>query len=165
MERNDKFLTRDRMRYTRNSTSSTLAYVAILFNVFYYVYIYNFDVGNYYYNAITGASVVCNLLFLLFAFLASEGVKNYNNKFALVLIALGAFQIVRIFYIPLNALNATIVIGGETVQVMTVGQFALSAVFLTLSSIAAIAGGIIGFIKTGMLRSHEKSLAKASENN
>jgi hypothetical protein len=165
MERNDKFLTKDRMRFTRNSTSATLAYVSILFNVFYYVYIYNFDVGNYFYNATTGYSVVYNLLFLLFAFLASEGIKNYNNKFALVLIGLGALQIVRIFYIPLNALNATIVIGGEAVQVMTVGQFALSAVFLTLSSIAAIAGGIIGFVKTGMLRSHEKRLAKAAKNN
>lgn len=163
MERNDKFLTKDRMRFTRNSTSATLAYVSILFNVFYYVYIYNFDVGNYFYNATTGYSVVYNLLFLLFAFLASEGIKNYNNKFALVLIGLGALQIVRIFYIPLNAFRATIEIAGETVRVMDAKQFALTAVFLSISSVAAIVGGIIGIVKTSMLRSHERRLAKENK--
>lgn len=164
MERNDKFLTRDRMRFTRNSTSATLAYVSILFNVFYYVYLYNFDIGNYYYNAITGASIVYNLLFLLFAFLSSEGIKNYSNKFALVLMGLGALQIVRIFYIPLNAYRATVILTGETVRVMTTGQFATIVVFLTLSALAAIVSGIIGIVKTTMLRSHEKSLAKAAKN-
>lgn len=163
MERNDKFLTKDRMRFTRNSTSATLAYVSILFNVFYYVYIYNFDVGNYFYNATTGYSVVYNLLFLLFAFLASEGIKNYNNKFALVLIGLGALQIVRIFYIPLNAFRATIEIAGETVRVMDAKQFALTAVFLSISSVAAIVGGIVGIVKTSMLRSHERRLAKENK--
>lgn len=151
------------MRFTRNSTSATLAYVSILFNVFYYVYIYNFDVGNYFYNATTGYSVVYNLLFLLFAFLASEGIKNYNNKFALVLIGLGALQIVRIFYIPLNAFRATIEIAGETVRVMDAKQFALTAVFLSISSVAAIVGGIVGIVKTSMLRSHERRLAKENK--
>lgn len=163
MERNDRFLTRDRMRFTRNTTSSTLAYVSILFNVFYYVYLYNFDVGNYYYTAITGFSIVYNLLFLLFAFLSSEGVKNYSNSFALVLIGLGAMQIVRIFYIPLNAYRATITLAGETVRVMSDGQFITIVVFLVASAIAAISAGIVGILKTGMLRSHERRLAKENK--
>ena len=151
------------MRFTRNTTSSTLAYVSILFNVFYYVYLYNFDVGNYYYTAITGFSIVYNLLFLLFAFLSSEGVKNYSNRFALVLIGLGAMQIVRIFYIPLNAYRATITLAGETVRVMTDGQFITIVVFLVASAIAAISAGIVGILKTGMLRSHERRLAKENK--
>jgi hypothetical protein len=163
MERNDRFLTRDRMRFTRNSTSAILAYVSILFNVFYYVYLYNFDVGNYYYNAITGASIVYNLLFLLFAFLSSEGIKNYNNKFAVVLILLGALQIVRIFYIPLNAFRATITITGETIRVMTEKEFATIVVFLSISAVAAIVSGIVGIFKTSMLRSHERRLAKENK--
>lgn len=160
MAKKDRFLTRDRMRFTRNSASAILAYVAILFNVFYYVYIYNFDVGNYFYSATIGYSIVYNLLFLLFAFLASEGIKNYNNKYALVLIGLGLLQVVRIFYIPLNALKATITITGQTVSVMSPSQFLITVVFLTISSIAAVLSGIVGIIKTSMLRSHEKSLAE-----
>ena len=163
MARNDRFLTRDRMRFTRNSTSAILAYVSILFNVFYYVYLYNFDVGNYYYNAITGVSIVYNLLFLLFAFLSSEGVKNYSNKFALVLMVLGALQIVRIFYIPLNAYRATITIAGETVKVMSDKEFVTIVIFLCISSVAAIVSGIVGIVKTTMLRSHERRLAKENK--
>lgn len=163
MARNDRFLTRDRMRFTRNSTSAILAYVSILFNVFYYVYLYNFDVGNYYYNAITGVSIVYNLLFLLFAFLSSEGVKNYSNKFALVLMVLGALQIVRIFYIPLNAYRATITIAGETVKVMSDKEFVTIVIFLCISSVAAIVSGIVGIVKTSMLRSHERRLAKENK--
>lgn len=163
MARNDRFLTRDRMRFTRNSTSAILAYVSILFNVFYYVYLYNFDVGNYYYNAITGVSIVYNLLFLLFAFLSSEGVKNYSNKFALVLMVLGALQIVRIFYIPLNAYRATITIAGETVRVMSDKEFVTIVIFLCISSVAAIVSGIVGIVKTSMLRSHERRLAKENK--
>lgn len=163
MARNDRFLTRDRMRFTRNSTSAILAYVSILFNVFYYVYLYNFDVGNYYYNAITGVSIVYNLLFLLFAFLSSEGVKNYSNKFALVLMVLGALQIVRIFYIPLNAYRATITIAGETVRVMSDKEFVTIVIFLCISSVAAIVSGIVGIVKTTMLRSHERRLAKENK--
>ena len=151
------------MRFTRNSTSAILAYVSILFNVFYYVYLYNFDVGNYYYNAITGVSIVYNLLFLLFAFLSSEGVKNYSNKFALVLMVLGALQIVRIFYIPLNAYRATITIAGETVKVMSDKEFVTIVIFLCISSVAAIVSGIVGIVKTTMLRSHERRLAKENK--
>lgn len=151
------------MRFTRNSTSAILAYVSILFNVFYYVYLYNFDVGNYYYNAITGVSIVYNLLFLLFAFLSSEGVKNYSNKFALVLMVLGALQIVRIFYIPLNAYRATITIAGETVRVMSDKEFVTIVIFLCISSVAAIVSGIVGIVKTTMLRSHERRLAKENK--
>lgn len=151
------------MRFTRNSTSAILAYVSILFNVFYYVYLYNFDVGNYYYNAITGVSIVYNLLFLLFAFLSSEGVKNYSNKFALVLMVLGALQIVRIFYIPLNAYRATITIAGETVKVMSDKEFVTIVIFLCISSVAAIVSGIVGIVKTSMLRSHERRLAKENK--
>ncbi len=151
------------MRFTRNSTSAILAYVSILFNVFYYVYLYNFDIGNYYYNAITGVSIVYNLLFLLFAFLSSEGVKNYSNKFAFVLMVLGTLQIVRIFYIPLNAFRATITIAGETVKVMNEKQFITIAVFLSISAVAAIVSGIVGIFKTSMLRSHERRLAKENK--
>ena len=160
MQKSDKFLTRDRMRFNRNSTSSLLAYISILFNVLYFVNIYNTDVGTYYYSSTIGFSVVCNLLFLLFTFLASEGIKNYNNKYALAMIALGAFQIIRIFGIPLKAFRDTVVLTGETVQVMETGQFITVVAFLVVSAACAIVGGIVGIIKTSMLRGHLKSIGE-----
>ena len=44
----DRFIQRDRMRFTKNTLSSGLALLAILFNVLYFVSIYKSDVGSYY---------------------------------------------------------------------------------------------------------------------
>jgi hypothetical protein len=76
---------KDRLRYTKNTKSSTFALIAILSNVFYFVSLYSSDVGNFYYNKTIGASVICNLLFLLFTFLCSEGVKNYKMSYSIIL--------------------------------------------------------------------------------
>ena len=67
----DPRIAKDRLRYTKNSTAALFAYIAILFNVFYFVSIYDKDVGNYYYTYTIGISVIVNLLFLLGAFLWS----------------------------------------------------------------------------------------------
>ena len=71
----DLYIKRDRMRFTKNSLSSTLVILAILFDVFYFVNIYESDVGhnvgNFYYQIRIGASIVYNLVFMLAAFLAS----------------------------------------------------------------------------------------------
>ena len=99
----DRFIQRDRMRFTKNTLSSGLALLAILFNVLYFVSIYKSDVGSYYYNIRMGASVLYNLLFMLVVFLCSEGVKSYKSSFAWVLLVIGALQIARIFYLPLTA--------------------------------------------------------------
>ena len=101
--RDAKIIKKDRMRFSKNTTSSTLAIIAIVFNVLYFVSIYSSDVNQYYYNYTIGFSVVYNLLFLLFTFLCSEGLKNYKNSYAFGVIALGLLQIVRIFYIPMRA--------------------------------------------------------------
>ena len=74
----DRIVKRDRMRYTKNTLSSTLALLGIVFDVLYFVSIYQSDVGTYYYNILIGASVLYNLIFMLMAFLSSEGVKNYK---------------------------------------------------------------------------------------
>ena len=88
----DRFIQRDRMRFTKNTLSSGLALLAILFNVLYFVSIYKSDVGSYYYNIRMGASVLYNLLFMLVVFLCSEGVKSYKSSFAWVLLVIGALQ-------------------------------------------------------------------------
>ena len=109
----ERLIQRDRMRFTKNTLSSSLALLAILFNVLYFVSIYKSDVGSYYYNILMGASVLYNLLFLLVVFLSSEGVKGYKLSFAFVLLVVGALQILRIFILPARAHAAVVTISKQ----------------------------------------------------
>ena len=52
----------DRMRFTKNTLGSRLVYLAILFNVFYFVSVYESDIGTWYYQALIGISIVYNLV-------------------------------------------------------------------------------------------------------
>jgi len=149
---------KDRLRYTKNSTSATFAYVAILFNVFYFVSIYNTDVGNYYYTIDIGISVICNLLFLLFTFLCSEGVKGYKMSYSVAFIPLGIFQLVRIFGIPMDAYNTVLHLEGKDVPVMLKDQFIWLIVCLIASAIACFIAAAIGINKTKTLRNYEKQI-------
>lgn len=158
--RDPKIIKKDRLRYTKNSLSSTLAILAIVFNVLYFVSIYSSDINQYYYNYNIGLSVVYNLLFLLFTFLCSEGIKNYKNSYALGVIVLGLLQIVRIFEIPTKAHNAIEVVEGVEQLVMSDGQFVFVVIMLSLSCVAAVASGIIGIYKTTVLRAYNKSIGK-----
>ena len=54
----NKLIKQDRLRFTKNTASANLAYLAILFNVLYFVSIYSTDPGNYYYSIDIGVSVV-----------------------------------------------------------------------------------------------------------
>ena len=149
---------KDRLRYTKNTFSATFCYLAILFNVFYFVSIYNKDVGNYYYSLTIGVSVICNLLFLLATFLCSEGVKGYKLNYSVFLLGLGAFQIIRIFGIPLNAFSTTIFLDGKEITVMGAKQFFFVCLFLVLSAVCCFVAGAIGIEKTKILRNYEKQL-------
>lgn len=148
----------DRMRYTKNSLSSGLALLAILFNVFYFVSIYESDVGSWYYTLLIGASIVYNLLFMLMAFLASEGVKNYKIGYAYLLLAIGAGQIARIFILPMKAFRATVTISKVTQQVMGTGQLSAVILWLCLSALCCIAAGVIGVRRSRMLTAYNASL-------
>lgn len=147
---------KDRLRFTKNSKSAIFCYIAILFNVLYFAYIYSTDVGNYFYTIQIGASVVYNLLFLLFTFLCSEGVKNYSRGYSIFLLIIGAMQIVRIFGIPLDAFTTTVNLAEGPVRVMGAFQFVVLVVLLLLSSACCITGGIIGLVKTNTLENYKK---------
>ena len=112
----------DRMRYAKNALSSRLTYLAILFNVLYFVSIYESDVGSWYYSITIGASIVYNLVFMLMTFLASEGVKNYKMGYSVLLLVAGALQVGRIFYLPLQAYKATVTISKVIYPVMEIPQ-------------------------------------------
>lgn len=161
MTKDINLIKKDRMRFTKNSISSTFCYLSILFNVFYFVSIYSSDVGSYYYSITIGLSVVYNLLFLLFSFLCSEGVKNYNKVMSIVIMVLGALQLVRIFYIPVKAHSTIISLEGVETVVMGNNQFAFVVTWLMLSAGFAIAAGIIGLVKTVTLENYKKETGLA----
>ena len=148
----------DRLRYTKNTASSRLVYLAILLDVFFFVSIYKSDVGSYYYNILIDASILYNLIFMLAAFLASEGVKNYKKGYTWLLMALGAIQVARIFIIPVQAHAATITIKKVSYQVMENGQFIRVVLYLALSAACLFAAAVINLQKSNALASHIASL-------
>lgn len=158
MTNEDRAITRDRMRFIKNSLSSNLALLAILFDVFYFVSIYQSDVDVYYYNYLIGLSIVYNLVFMLAVFLSSEGVKNYKRNYSYLLAAVGVFQIVRIFILPTRAHAATTLVNGETVVVMQNGQFFWVVGCLILSAVCLLASAAVNYIRCRELSEHLESL-------
>lgn len=154
----DRSIKIDRMRYIKNSLSANLALVAIVFDVLYFVSIYQSNVGNYYYNYLIGISVVYNLIFMLAAFLSSEGVKNYKKNYSFLLLALGAIQIVRIFILPARAHSATVSIGGVETLAMGDRQFYTLVVYLIVSAVCLAASAAVNFIRCRALEAHIKTL-------
>lgn len=156
----------DRMRFTKNLLGSRLVYLAILFNVLYFVSVYESDVGNWYYQALIGISVVYNLVFMLVAFLSSEGVKNYKTGYGYVLLGLGAGQIARIFILPLMAHSAITKRSDPVlkkvleVPVMEDPQFFWIVVFLCLSAACCIAAGAISVERSKKLAAYNASLSE-----
>ena len=162
MTQNDLFIKRDRMRYTKDSFSSGLVLLAIVFNVLYFVSIYQTDVGRYYYNWVIGASVVYNLLFLLIAFLASQGVKSRKSGYGLMLLVIGLLQIVRVFYLPAKAYAAEVEIGSEMVRVITDGQHTYVVICLVASAVCCVVAAVSSYISNQQLAQHMRDLEKKS---
>lgn len=163
----DEYIRKDRLRFTKNSLASTLAIVAIVFDVLYFLNIYksdvNHNVGDFYYQIRIGGSIILNLLFMLAAFLSSEGIKNYKKEYAYVLAFLGILQIVRIFILPMQAHAAEITIAGVTEKVMGNGQFITVIVYLLISAAACFASAYVGIKRSNELQAHMASLeAKAA---
>ena len=144
----------DRMRYTKNTASSRLALLAIIFDVLFFISLYKSDVGTYYYTALTGASIIYNLVFMLLTFLCSEGVKRYQKAYSWLMIVLGALQVLRIFIIPMNAHKALV----NNVPVMDDFQFIRMVVYLSLSAACLFAGAAVNLKKSRALSAHLASL-------
>ena len=160
-ENKDALIKKDRLRFTKNKMSSTLIILAIVANALYFVSIYRSDVGSYYYKIFIGASVVYNLVFMLAAFLASEGVKNYKMSYAYVSIVLGILQIARIFYLPSEAHNTpNPMVGFENEMVMSGEQFTYVTICLCVSAVLLVCAGIVGIMKTTTLNNYKAELEK-----
>jgi len=156
---NDERTTRlDRMRFTKNTLSSNLALLAIIFDVCFFISIYESDVGSWYYTILVGGSILYNLIFMLAAFLSSEGVKNYKIGYSYLMIVLGIIQIARIFIYPVQAHNAVVTIQEQAVTVMETAQFTRVVLYLVLSAVCLFAGAVVGIIRSRALAGHLATL-------
>lgn len=153
---------KDRMRFTKNTLSSNLAILAIIFDVLYFVSIYQSDVGSWYYQLLIGASILYNLVFLLAAFLSSEGIKNYDIHYAYLLVGLGVGQIIRIFILPMKAHAAVVTLQGAETAVMTNGQFTYVVGCLIASAVCCIVAAVVGMQKSKMLNDYLASMKKTA---
>lgn len=162
MTREEQTIKRDRMRYTKDKLSSNLVLLAIVFDALYFVNVYQSDVGSYYYTWVIGASVIYNLLFMLMAFLASEGVKNRKTGYTAMLIVIGVMQIVRIFYLPTKAHSAVVTIKGEEMAAMGDGQYAYVVTCLAISAVCCIVAAVTSYINNKNLAEHMRSIENKS---
>lgn len=148
----------DRMRYTKDKLSANLIIFAIILDCLYFISVYKSDVGSYYYTWVIGASVVYNLLFLLAAFLASEGVKSRKGGYTGMLLVIGIMQFVRMFYLPAKAHAAVVEIAGASVQVMGNGQYIYTLVCLAASGICCVAAAITSYVNSKQLAQYMRSI-------
>ena len=158
----EKTVRLDRMRYTKNSMASGLALLSILFDVIFFISIYESNVGSWYYNILMGASILYNLIFLRAAFLCSEGIKNYKIGYAYVMIALGLGQLARIFIYPVKAHAATVTIQEQAVTVMETAQFTRCVAYLVLSAVCLFVGAYVGMTRSRQLKAHLEALGVAA---
>ena len=158
MIRDDQIIKKDRMRYTKDTLSSRLVLLAIVLDALYFVSIYRSDVGSYFYNWVIGASIIYNLLFMLAAFLVSEGIKSRKSGFTPALIVLGVMQIVRIFYLPARAHAAVITVKDVELAVMGNRQYFFVVACLALSAVCCVVAAITSYINNKTLTEYLNSL-------
>lgn len=155
MTKEDLLIRKDRMRFIKNKLPANLALLAIVFDVFYFVSIYQSDVRDYYYTIMIGASILYNLVFMLAAFLSSEGIKNYKGGYAWLLAALGVGQIVRIFILPAQAHGTELKKVGK---VMADGQYTFVVACLVISAVCCLAAAAVGYTRSRTLKKYQASL-------
>ncbi|MCR5674458.1 MAG: hypothetical protein K6G16_01990 [Lachnospiraceae bacterium] len=160
----EQAIRRDRLRFTKNKSAANCAILAIVFDVLYFISIYKSDAGSWYYSLLIGMSVVYNLIFMLVAFLVSEGSKNYLVQYSYVIAVVGILQFVRIGILPARAHAAVLETAEGMVPVMGDAQFARVAFYLAASGICCLASAFLGVTKCRQLAEAEKAAAMTVSN-
>lgn len=150
------------MRFTKDKRSANLILLAIVLDALYFVSIYQSDIQSYYYNWTIGASVIYNLLFLLTAFLCSEGVKSRKTGYTGVLIFIGLMQFVRITYLPARAHAATYVVEEVETLVMGDSQYYYVIGCLIISGVLCLLAAVTSFVNNKQLARHVANIEKIS---
>lgn len=171
---NQQIITGDILKYKLNKGASSLALLGIVFSALYFCMLYSFKT-DFFKTWEIGISVILTLFTLLITFLSSEGIKNYDKKYCIVLLVLAVIQIVRIFGLPLSAYNHDVAeiaaaeeSGGVANLALTGGYFfknimpetafPLLIIWLTLSAASLVASAAIGYVNCVRLESHNKKV-------
>lgn len=167
---NQEIIHSDLMRYKSNKLASSLALLAIIFNCLYFCLLYSFR-DKFFGTWRLGVSVILTLIVLLVTFLSSEGIKNYNKKFAIALLILAVVQIIRMFGLPLEALKYDIKNGvasqltGGALNMRYFGidlspsvAYVILVVWLAASAACLIASAVIGYINSVKLENFNKKI-------
>lgn len=142
----------DIMRYKKNKTASSLALLGLALGCLYFLVLYaQVKNGDIYYTWEIAFDVIYNLFFLLFVFLFSEQVKNYDRKLFPLQIIFGVLQIARIFWLPYKGIAASAV---------SAGDFVAMAVFLAASGACIIASAVIGFLRAKSVENFTEKLER-----
>ena len=163
---NQEIIHGDLMRYKSNKLASSLALLAIIFNCLYFCLLYSFR-DKFFGTWRLGVS----LIVLLVTFLSSEGIKNYNKKYAIALLILAVVQIIRMFGLPLEALKYDIKNGvasqltGGALNMRYFGidlspsvAYVILVVWLAASAACLIASAVIGYINSVKLENFNKKI-------
>ena len=157
---NQQIVADDILRYKRNKLAQLFAILGIVFNCLYFCILYAIPDSTIWKIGM-GASVVLTLVVLLVIFLSSEGVKGYNKKFSIVLLVVAAFQILRIFYYPLNGLQQNTLKGIGYFGIYpndSTMYFILMVIWLCASAACLIASAVLGWVYAARLEKFQKKL-------
>lgn len=170
---NQQIVANDILKYKTNKLASTLALVSLLFNVLYFCLLYSFT-ASFFATWKIGLSVIFTLVTLLMTFLASEGIKNYNKKYTILLLVLAVVQVIRMFGLPLEALQHDLATakGGEIAltggyfftEITTGTAYTMLLIWLALSAAALVASAVIGYINCVKLESYNKKVESGEIN-
>ena len=150
----------DILRYRKNKLAANLALLGLALGCLYFLILYSqVRNGEFYYTWAIAFDVIYNLFFMLFIFLISEQVKNYNRKLFPLQIILGVLQIARIFWLPLSGITNTWVneLGEEVTRISSL-SFVTMTVCLAASGACILASAVIGFLRSIAVEKFNKKL-------
>lgn len=145
---------KDILRYKKNKPAANLALAGLACGCAYFLVLYAQVKNNdFYYNWSIAVDVIYNLFFMLFVFLFSEQVKNYNRKLFPLQLIVGILQIARTFWLPLT---------GYLKQAITLGSFLAMSIFLVASGVLIITSAVIGYIRSRTVETFIRQLEEGS---
>jgi len=150
----DKVIGIDMMHYKPNRLSFWLIMLTIALNIVMFLIIYRTTDCTP--NVQLGIDLLVNVLLMLACFLAAEKTKHYSKNWGIASIAIGHFQIIRIFFIPL----LYFIQFKNTGKGLTTGPFVWVCVLLVLSGISMILAGLFSNKKHNVLALNEPLLNK-----
>lgn len=171
---NQKVIESDILKYKLNKGASSLALLSIVFNALYFCMLYSFKT-DFFKTWEIGISVIITLFSLLITFLSSEGIKNYNKKYSIILLVLAVVQIIRMFGLPLAAYKADLAEMAAVAESGAVPSYALTGgyffttiepkaaypllvIWLALSAACLVGSAVIGYINCTRLEAHNKKV-------